>query len=193
MTHIRTSILAAAVCLGLAAPALAQQECGGVRMPERMNVGGTELVLNGMGIREATVLNVDVYVAGLYLENRSRDANRILDQGQTKHMVLKLVRDVSREEMVDAVTEGIRNNAGEDYAQMREQTRQLARLIPALDEGDTITFTYAPAQEGLSVVVNGQRRGTVEGADFARVFYMIWLGDAPPNPGLKRGLLGGGC
>jgi hypothetical protein len=43
------------------------------------------------------------------------------------------------------------------------------------------------------VNVNGRSKGTIEGTDFARVFFSIWLGSQPPNPGLRSGLLGGSC
>lgn len=46
---------------------------------------------------------------------------------------------------------------------------------------------------GVEVNVNGTVKGTVEGDDFAKAFLSIWLGAAPPNPGLKTGLLGGAC
>jgi hypothetical protein len=43
-------------------------------------------------------------------------------------------------------------------------------------------------------MINGRPAGRIEGEDFARTFYAIWLGDHPPNAGLKQGLLGrGGC
>lgn len=173
-----------------ASPASADQ-CADVRMPNRVSVAGTPLVLNGMGVREATVFNVNVYVAGLYLENRSRDAHRIIDAEQKKRLVLQLVRDVSRDEMVEALTDGFRRNAS-DYGALRARVQRFARWMPELEEGDTLTFTYVPGQ-GLSVNVKGRNRGTIEGDDFARAFFAIFVGDRPPNAGLRRGLIGGGC
>jgi hypothetical protein len=43
------------------------------------------------------------------------------------------------------------------------------------------------------VIVNGVVKGTIPGDDFSRAFTSIWLGAAPPSPGLRRGLLGGEC
>jgi hypothetical protein len=43
------------------------------------------------------------------------------------------------------------------------------------------------------VGVNGTVKGTIAGDDFGRALFSIWLGSRPPNPGLKAGLLGGGC
>lgn len=191
MKHLVSTVLALLLAFATAAPASAD-ECAGVRMPDRTSVAGRTLLLNGMGVREATVFNVDVYVAGLYAGSRTRNPNAILAEDQAKHLVLSLVRDVSREEMVDALQSGLRRAAGANAAQLRPRMQQMARLIPALGEGDSIVFTYVPDQ-GMTVTVNGRRRGTIEGGDFARAFYAIWLGNDPPNAGLKSGLLGGSC
>src|SRR5207247_9289332 len=62
--------------LSLAARASAG-ELAGVTLPDRIQVDSRTLVLNGMGLREATFLKVDVYVAGLYLETTSSDPGAI--------------------------------------------------------------------------------------------------------------------
>lgn len=53
-----------------------------------------------------------------------------------------------------------------------------------------MVFTSRP---DAGVDVNRTVRGTIQGDDFARAFLSIWLGDQPPNPELKAGLLGGVC
>ena len=50
------------------------------------------LVLNGMGLRKATWLRAKVYLAGLYLEEKSLDADAFLRPERTKRIVLVLVR-----------------------------------------------------------------------------------------------------
>ena len=56
--------------------------------------------------------------------------------------------------------------------------------------GDTLAFTQIPGR-GIVVEVRGQAKGTLAGAEFARALWGIWLGERPPNPELKKGLLGG--
>ena len=58
-----------------------------------------------------------------------------------------------------------------------------------MKDGEEMMFTYIP-DTGLEVSVRGTYMGTIEGSDFATVFFSIWLGDDPPNGGLRRGLLG---
>ena len=56
------SLLALAV-----ANAAHARECRGVDFPEQIQVHDTNLTLNGLGIRKATFLKVNVYVAALYV------------------------------------------------------------------------------------------------------------------------------
>ena len=61
-----------------------------------------------------------------------------------------------------------------------------------LKTGQRLVFTRVPGA-GIEVSVNGAVKGTIAGDDFARALLSIWLGDSPPNPELKTGLLGGEC
>ncbi len=172
----------------LSAPALAGKKAG-VTMPDVVQVGDKQLVLNGMGLREATWLDIDVYVAGLYLEHPSSNAGKIVASGETKQLVLRFVRDVDRDKIVDAWNEGFAGNATVPLAQIRAPIARLNGWMPAFRKGDTLTFTYVPGQ-GVSVQVNGAQKGVIAGDDFARSLFSIWLGPKPPRQDLKRGLLG---
>jgi hypothetical protein len=41
------------------------KECKGVTFPEQVQVEGSNLTLNGLGLRQATALKVNVYAAAL--------------------------------------------------------------------------------------------------------------------------------
>ncbi len=188
-SFVRLCALAAKI--SFASPALAN-ECGSVRMPNQITVANTQLVLNGMGIREATVFNVDVYVAGLYVEHRSSDGNAIAASAETKRLVLHFVRNVDRDDLVNAWNEGFRRNAGGSLGALQARINRLNGWMVAASEGMELTFTYLPGT-GIRVHTGSTARGVIEGDDFARVFFSIWLGSHPPNAGLRRGLLGGSC
>lgn len=179
------SAVAAASLLALSSPAEAKR-CVGITMPDEITVEGETLVLNGMGVREATIFNVDVYVAGLYLPEASTDGAAILASEGTKRLVLRFVRDVDGETMAEAIQDAFGNR----------QAASVARLTGMLPEqiadGSTLTFTYREGS-GLEVKIGGNVAGTIAGAGFARTFFGIWIGNRPPNRGLKRGLLGGRC
>ncbi len=181
-----------ALALALLTRGAEARSCGGVTYADSKVVAGKNLVLNGMGIREATVFKVDVYVAGLYLEKRGTDGPEIARSEQVKVMALTLVRDVESGEMNEAIEGGFKKNAGERFKSLVARIEKFKKAMPDLHEKDVLELTYAP-QQGLSVKVNGKVRAQIEGADFASTLFLIWLGPNPPNPGLKRGLLGGRC
>jgi hypothetical protein len=188
MRTLRTVSMSVAALAMLAVPAGAEK-LAGVTMPDTVNAGGRQLVLNGLGLREATALKIDVYVAGLYLEQQASDPAEILGSDQVKRLNLAFVRDVDRGDITDAWSEGFRNNAGDRIPALQGRIDQLNSWMPDLKRGDTLTFTYLPGT-GTVVHVNGQREGVIEGDDFARALFSIWLGEKPPNKGLKKGLLG---
>lgn len=171
--------------------ALAKQ-CASVSMPDVVSIDGKELRLNGMGLREATVLGIDVYVAGLYLEQRSSDAAKIIASESVKHVRLALLRDVSRDDLADQLGQHFRHAAGKDYDKLKARFERMASWLPTLREGDSFSVTYHPGA-GLEVKHGAKSLGTISGADYARAIFAIWLGDKPPNQGLKTGMLGGAC
>jgi hypothetical protein len=160
----------------------------GVTMPDSIQVAGKRLVLNGMGLREATMFKVDVYVAGLYLETPSADATAIVRSDQTKRLVLRFVRDVGRGDIVKAWREGFQHNATVPASQIQGEIDQLDGWMKDMSDGDTLTFTYVPNQ-GVAVDVNGARKGVLPGEAFASSLFAIWLGAKPPTGELKAGLL----
>src|SRR5262249_39763736 len=70
------------------------KECNGVSFPEQTQVQTSPLTLNGLGLRQATMLKINVYVAALYVAQKSMDANTILASNTPKQLVLHFVRDV---------------------------------------------------------------------------------------------------
>lgn len=177
----------AVMVLALGGAALAGTKAG-VTMPDRITVGGQPLVLNGMGLREAT-LGIDVYVAGLYVQHPTSDPAQLIDARQKKQLVLKFVHDVGHDKIVKAWHEGFAKSATVPMSQLRPYIAQLDAWTPSFSEGDTLTFTYVPGT-GVTVAVNGVTRGTIADPDFAQSLFAIWLGPRPPSGDLRRGLLG---
>jgi hypothetical protein len=190
--RVATWLVLAGAGVALAAGEADAGKLAGVSMPETVTVAGKRLTLNGMGLREATVFDVDVYVAGLYVEQPSSEPAALLAPDQPKMLVLKFVRDVDRDDMVDAWNKGFQKNATTSLDTLRPMIQQLNGWMPGeLEDGDSLAFTYVPG-EGVTVSHNGVRKGIIANAEFARSLFSVWLGPKPPGKALKRGLLGGG-
>ena len=159
----------------------------GVTLPDTENVAGKTLVLNGMGIR--TKYMVKVYVAGLYLEQKSSDPNAIIKSDAPKQIVMKFLHGASKSQMVDAFDEGFKDNARDAVKTMKPQIDQLLAGLDAVKTGDQMVFTYIPGT-GSSLAINGQNKVTIADPAFAPVLFSVWLGPKPPNADLKKGMLG---
>ena len=167
-------------------------DCIGVTVPETVKSGSADLALNGSGIRKATILNVKVYVASLYLPQKSTDASHILTTQQPWHLVLRFVHDVDAGDMRDAFDEGFKKTAGSKLDSLKPRIQTLNAGLADFKEGNYLAFANEPAS-GVTVDVNGSKSIQISGADFSDALLAIWLGEDPPNKDLKAGLLGGKC
>lgn len=177
---IAVVVLAAAVDLRAATLA-------GVTLPDSTQVAGKTLVLNGAGLRTKFV--VKVYVAGLYLEQKSSDPNAILKSDSPKRLVMHFVRDVSKQQMTDAFQESFEKNSPNEAKSMKADIDKMFAGLEDLKEGNEMVFTYVPGT-GTTMSINGKDKVTIADKAFAPVLFSIWLGPKPPNGDLKKGLLG---
>jgi aromatic ring-cleaving dioxygenase len=163
-------------------------ERAGVSMPDAVTVDGKTLVLNGIGVRKATFLRIKGYVAGLYLEARSRNAPEIIRSEQVKRFDVVLLRDIDHDDAVDVWRKGLKRN-GADMVKLKARFDRFASWIPDLKKHDTLSFLYVP-ERGVTVMMKGQVKGTIGGTDFATALFSIWLGANPADDDLKDQLLG---
>jgi Chalcone isomerase-like len=182
---------AVAVLAALATPAFGA-ECNGITAPDIVTIGSSDLVLNGMGIRKATLLQAKVYVGSLYLLEKSKDGSLILATDRPWQLVLRFVRDVDVSDMRDALEVGLRKAAGDKLVALSQRIETLKASKVEFKEGQYLSFTNDPTN-GVAVDVNGAGGPTIRGADFSLALLSMWIGAEPRDPGLKAGLLGGEC
>ena len=162
-------------------------ELAGVTLPETVQVGGKNLVLNGLGLRKKFI--VKVYVAGLYLEQKSSDANAILKAEALKRIVMHFLHGVSKNQLADAFDESFSNNAADARKTVKTDIERMLGALEPVKEGDQMVFTYVPG-EGTTLAINGKEKLTIASPAFGPVLLSVWLGPKPPNADLKKGMLG---
>jgi hypothetical protein len=182
-----TKLLAAALALAVATPALARKVAG-VEFPEVIDVGGQKLSLNGAGLRKRFI--VKVYAGGLYLAHPSRDPETIVSADAPKRVRMVFLRDVSKKQIMDAYREGFqKNSAGPALNGLLAKLDEIAPAIPDLKEGAEMFVTYVPG-EGTTVAAAGGGKATVAGKEFADALFRNWLGKEPADDDLKAAMLG---
>jgi len=189
---VRRSAIFTSLILAMGTGGAHAKECRGVNFPEHVQVDGVELTLNGLGIRKATFIKVNVYVAALYVDRTSHDSRVLIESNGPQELVLHFVRNVDADDLKKAWSEGFARNSKDQLATLNARIATLNGWMSDVKTGQRLTFIHRPGA-GVQVDVNGVVKGTIEGEDFARAFVSVWLGETPPNPELKSGLLGGEC
>lgn len=184
---MRTLILLLTLLLGL--PCSAKEISGVVVQESLQTEDGVTLKLNGAGVRSK--LFMDIYIAQLYLEKPASKVDTILADPGRKRMVMHfLYSEVPKEKLVEAWNDGFKdNNSAADLSRLQERISQFNALFVDAKKGDVIVLDYHPAS-GTTVMIKGEKRGVIPGADFGGALLKIWLGDKPVNETLKEKLLG---
>lgn len=168
------------------AMAVGAAELEGVTSPETMTVEGKSLQLNGMGLRKKFLFKV--YVASLYVENTAKDGADILKADGIRRVEMKMLRDLDRAAIVDALKSGFEKNAGAQLGALQERLNKFMEKIPDVKKGAALTVQYIPGQ---GTRIDGANESYVaEGKDFADALFSVWIGVHPVDEGMKKGLLG---
>ena len=176
------------------APASLALDIGHTRLPEKLRLfpEGTELLLNGAGLRSRFL--IQVYVIGLYLPERKKTDAEVLAHAGGKRVRIVMLRDVSAKQMTDSLLKVMqKNNPEAELAAVRggvEAFRAMLLALGKVPKGTTFDIDYAPGS-GTRFAVDGIPKGRpIAGEPFYRAVLRIWIGDKPEQPKLKQALLG---
>ena len=184
MRFATTALLALSLTLPAGAGTLA-----GVTLPDKAEVGGQTLALNGLGLR--TKFFIKVYVGGLYLPQKEKAAAKVMSQDVPRRMVMHFLYSVSKEQMCDAWKEGLEQNTPKAPADVKKSFTQLCAWMEPIPKGNELVLTYVPGK-GTEVQVNGKAKGTVEGKATSDAILGTWIGPDPgPGADFKKAVLGG--
>lgn len=180
-----------AVCglLGLMGPGQAAS-ISGLSLPDTYAAGGQNLVLNGLGIRTLTIFRVKVYVAGLYVTQKSRDARVILASTGPKVILMQFLHSASKADVEKQYREGEARNCGHGECAASDQAdfERLIAVTPGAAVGDTLAYLFT--QRGVRVLFNNQQVGDFNNPDLALRILAGFIGDKPPSEDLRAHLLG---
>jgi len=174
----------------LAADVASAAEVGGVKLDDRVSVGGRQLALNGAGVRAK--LLVKIYVVSLYLPQPAKDPREVFAR-TPRRIQMNMLLDAPSEEIAKAILDTMAdNNSAAQLAAVKAQTDQLVSLIrrfKAVKNKDVITLDFVNGETRLGW--NGRARGSIAGEAFNQALTKIWLGEKPVQADLKQALLGG--
>ncbi|BCL75498.1 chalcone isomerase [Jeongeupia sp. HS-3] len=180
-----------ALTLAMAVSGAYALDVAGISVPDKTEVAGQSLQLNGAGVRKKVVF--DVYVASLYTSAKVGDAAAVINAATPRRMELRMLREVSAGTMHESFVDGLKDNASaaelKRFAPQLDALDKVFREVKTVAKGDVIQLDLLPGQ-GTRVTVRGKAYPPIAGDDFASALLSIWLGKAPVQAGLKAQLLG---
>jgi|AMFO01.1.fsa_nt_gi hypothetical protein len=178
-----------ALTFHLPVPAWAGIEVNGVLVPDRVNVQGRALVLNGTGTRSVFIF--DIYVAALFLPRPMHDARGIVRAARPAEIRLYFLRGGPGGGLLArGWTSGFeRNQEPAAMARLRNRLKRFNALFSNVRKGDVFVFDFL-TDRSTQIFINGARREVIPGADFQRALLSVWLGGRPADKALKNALLG---
>ncbi|MBV8115159.1 MAG: chalcone isomerase family protein [Silvibacterium sp.] len=159
----------------------------GITMPDTVQARGIPLVLNGMGLR--TRFGFKIYVAGLYLQQKSADPDAIINSDAPKRILMQFTRGVSKSQMTEAFNHGFDNSPPGARDALKAEIDRFLGQLDTVHEGDQMMFTYLPGTD-TNFLMNGGEKLAIPGLPFGRLLFSVWLGPRPAAPEVKKGLLG---
>ena len=179
-----------ALLLSAAASAV---EVNGVTVAERVQIGsgGPNLVLNGAGVRTRLVFKI--YVAALYLPAKMNSGEEILSNDQPRRLLLHMLRDLTSKVLTASMIEALNETlTPAERAPLESRVQQFNAILETLHDlrrGTRIAIDYVP-QFGTIVLIDGNEKGRIPGADFNQALLRMWIGARPRDVELRSALLG---
>ncbi|GAA3778822.1 chalcone isomerase family protein [Flavobacterium ginsengiterrae] len=165
-------------------------EVNGVTVPRKIEFQGKTLQLNGAGGRSKMWL--EVYVQALYLSQLSQDPQFIIDSDTEMAIRIEITSSmVSSNKLTKAMNTGFEKSAGSNLEELRPRIEQLkSYLSDVITEKDVFVLAYNPLDQNVYVSKNEVLKGKIQGFDFKKALFGIWLSDKPVDETLKKHLLG---
>jgi hypothetical protein len=140
-----------------------------------------------IGMGRLTVWGLQVYDARLWAQPSFRAATY---EREPLALEVSYLRAFKSEELAERSIKEMRRSQTLSQTQAARWTADLMRVIPDVRKGDRVVGVHQPGV-GAAFWVNGKNTGDVQDAEFARLFFGIWLSPNTSEPKLREALLAG--
>lgn len=158
-----------------------------INFEDKLNVGGRDLVLNGVGIRKATFLRIKVYYGALYLSEKHTNAAEFLKTESPKQIIMHFVRDVSVKDLKKTYLEAFEGANKETYKNLLPTLEAFNANLSDIKKGERMIITFLP--DGATLTFAGKSFPKVGDAAFSKALLNMYFIN-PLDQGLTNGLLG---
>lgn len=164
-----------------------------ILLPVMTNAGTPFERLHLIGSGQAYYLKfIKVYDAVFYSDRHIRD-QKLFGENVSKCLHLVYDVDVKREDFIRAANEVLRRQiTGEALSVVKSRIDKLHSSYIDIRKGDSYSLCYDGNDAETTLFHNGSYVVSIDSAEFARVYFAIWLGgDKPLDEKLRDDLLAG--
>jgi hypothetical protein len=133
--------------------------------------------LTGEGTRVKTVVFVDVnvYKIAHFMKElpQGKSKKAVIEADVDKKFQWTMLRDVDHEKVVTTLKDAFAMNG---YTDSGKISKFVGAFSAELKEKSKVSIVYDAAKKATTVTVAGGGTATVEGADFMKAVWSIWLG-----------------
>lgn len=162
-------------------------EFEGFQFPGEIKIENEKLVLNGLAVRKATIFNIRVLAAALYLTDKSSDSESILRSPNPKQIQIRFLKNLAAETISKIWTKQLMQNCLSDCKLLQEKSDRLGNYLSDFKTRDLLVISFF--KNHVVVLQNNGRNAIIESGEFSKAFFSIWIGQNPLNKDLKNDLL----
>jgi len=133
----------------------------------------------------------ELYEAALFTEPGA-GADDVLNANRAFHLQFRYLREIDKAIILKSADRMLGKNLSEaERASIAGRVDKINQAYTSVGDGDTSSLTYKPGK-GTTLTINDEPVITIEGEDFAKLYFQIWLGEQAISESLKQNLLGRG-
>lgn len=132
-----------------------------------------------------------LYDAALYSTAPAvQDPAKLLSGEYGVHLEFDYLREITKFIVLKSSEKILpKNMTEEEFESIRERVDRINSAYRTVQKGDSSALTYLP-DYGTTLWINNESILTIPGADFARLYFRIWLGEYPISDNMRDSLLG---
>lgn len=131
-----------------------------------------------------------LYDARLYTNAEQTDSVDELFNGENALLLeFDYLRKIKKSVILESSEKILsKNMSPSELALIQKRVDLINAMYRTVDEGDRSALSYVPGK-GTTLWINGKSIITIEGEDFARLYFRIWLGEQPISEQMRDALL----
>lgn len=131
-----------------------------------------------------------LYDARFYTDaGQTANVDELLDGENALLLEFDYLRKIKKSIILESSEKILANNmSADELASIQNRVDQINAAYRTVGAGDRSALSYTPG-EGTTLWINEEPMITIEGKDFARLYFRIWLGERPISNSMRDALL----